>query len=188
MSNKDYIDKGAIMSDDGVYRYNLWRQWTEWPLKDTLKSCLFIMLNPSTADEQEDDATIRKCVKFAKRWGYDRLEVANLFAFRTKDPKELKSVNAMIDPIGKDNERLIKHLSSYADKIVLAWGANGNHLDQNKKVLRWLSETNLKSRLEALRVSEKTGQPWHPLYIPDDTDTIPFGQEFLTMDGYRARL
>lgn len=108
-----YCSSGAIISACGKYRYKLWREWRsgktdQWemwtddvgaPVLDGAgvqlgepKSCVFAMLNPSTADAEMDDPTIRRCVAFAKAWGYDRMEVVNLFAWRATDPKEVLSI------------------------------------------------------------------------------------------------
>ena len=80
MSLVDYTDMGAIFSADETYRYRLWRQWRGDDLVADPKTCAFILLNPSTADHLNDDPTIRRCVAFAKAWGYRRLEIVNLFA------------------------------------------------------------------------------------------------------------
>ena len=83
---------GAEFSKDRKYRYRLWREWNK-----TKPAVLFVMLNPSTADELVLDSTVSRCLSFAKEWGYGRLEVANLFALRATDPKELNKVE---DPVG----------------------------------------------------------------------------------------
>ena len=76
--------KSAEFSPDKVYRYELWRIWDE-----ALPVCMFIGLNPSTADETVDDPTIRRCINFAKEWGYGQLVMTNLFAFRATKPAEM---------------------------------------------------------------------------------------------------
>lgn len=194
----EYVDKGAQLSPDGRYRYRLWREWRgtatdeNWlwlegdkpgsiaadgagaPL-GTPKSVLFIMLNPSTADAEVDDPTIRRCVGFAKGWGYDRLEVVNLFAYRTKSPAELLALGDADDPVGPQNSSVIRHLiegrkeffGGGVDKIICAWGAHGTHLGQDETVLGWLSN----APRFALKLS-KDGHPGHPLYLP--ATSMPF--------------
>ena len=117
--------KSAILSDDKAYRYQLSRSWD-----DEKESVLFIMLNPSTADSNIDDPTIRRVVNFAKTWGFGSVHVANLYAFRSTDPKGLKNV---FDPVGSDNIEYVRELVGKVNKVVYAWG--------NKKTEpEWLRE------------------------------------------------
>src|SRR5580698_72996 len=109
---------GADISSCSQYRYRLWRDFRGSPNEYT---CLFIMLNPSTADGSQDDPTIRKCVGFCKRWGYGMLIVCNLFAFRSTKPAGLLGV---ADPVGPDNDGYIRAEARVADRIVLAWGSH----------------------------------------------------------------
>lgn len=88
---------GAIITGD--YRYLLWREWNS-----SSKTVSFVMLNPSRADAQINDPTITRCINFALSWGYGRLEVVNLFAYRTSKPSLLKQA---AEPIGEDNDRYI---------------------------------------------------------------------------------
>ena len=110
--------RGADISEDGRYRYVLWRDGL---VGDDDRACLFIMLNPSTADATKDDPTIRKCIGFCKRWGYGQLFVVNLFAFRTTDPKWLLS--GAVDPVGPCNNMAITGMALCCGDIVCAWGA-----------------------------------------------------------------
>jgi hypothetical protein len=93
MSQGDLFgDRGATLSDCGRYRYRLWRRWADGP------TVLFVMLNPSTADADVDDPTIRRCIGFARSWGAGALEVVNLYAWRATQPAELK---AAVGPVGE---------------------------------------------------------------------------------------
>ena len=178
-----YINKGAIISADGRYRYLLWREWrgTHDPKtwrwlrgedgrieKDGSgadlgepKPCVFIMLNPSTADGDVDDPTIRKCVGFAKLWRYERLEVVNLFAYRATDPRTVLRLHHNDDPVGSQNQQWFDSSVDRAGIIVCAWGAHGSHLGQDETALGWLGD---KPRY-ALALT-KDNQPRHPLYMP----------------------
>lgn len=147
----------AVLSSCGQYRYELWRRWADGP------HVLFIMLNPSTADATNDDATIRKCVAYAKRWGFGALCVGNLFAFRATDPKDMK---AAADPIGPENDATLARLASEAGVIVAAWGAHGTHMSRDKAVMKMLPTIN------ALHVT-KDGSPGHPLYLKGDATPFP---------------
>lgn len=142
----------ARLSECGRYRYELWRRWEDGP------HVLFVMLNPSTADATNDDPTIRKCIGYAKRWGFGALCVANLFAFRATDPKDMKRA---ADPVGRDNDATLKRLANDAGLIVAAWGAHGSHLGRDKAVLKMLPT------IKALHVT-KDGSPGHPLYLRGD--------------------
>ncbi|HEC24975.1 MAG TPA: DUF1643 domain-containing protein, partial [bacterium] len=100
----------ANLSECRKYRYALWRTW------DELKPCaMFIGLNPSTADETEDDPTIKRCINYSKDWGYGGLCMVNLFAFRATSPSDMR---ASIEPIGSDNDEWIQKLSKEAGVIV----------------------------------------------------------------------
>ena len=110
--------KSAEISPCGLYRYSLTRKWEAW--KGTVN---FIMLNPSTADAQEDDPTIRRCIGFAKAWGYGGIVVTNLFAYRATNPKELKKVDK---PFGEHNHLYQLEAAVISSELtVCAWGAHG---------------------------------------------------------------
>jgi hypothetical protein len=147
--------KSALLSRDRVYRYTLWRRWSEGD-----RYVQFICLNPSTADESVDDPTVRKCVKFARSWGYDALCITNLFAYRATDPRQMKSV---ADPVGLGNNRRLLQIADDASLIVAAWGRDGVHLHRSAAVRRLLRSFDL----HYLRIT--LGEPWHPLYLPDNT-------------------
>ena len=119
---------------------------------------MFIGLNPSTADEIEDDPTIRRCIGYAKDWGYSGLCMTNLFAFRATLPTVMKS---QADPIGPDNDRYLLDMAKYAGVIVAAWGVNGNHLGRDKRVFEMINN------LHHLGFT-KEGYPRHPLYLKKD--------------------
>lgn len=146
--------KGAIISDCGQYRYSLWRIWDE-----DKPRVLFIMLNPSTADESKDDPTIRRCIGFAKSWGYGGFYVGNLFAYRSSSPKDLLSAT---HPKGLHNYAHLVDMESKCEKVVFAWG-NGPILKKLKIELP--TETVGKAPAYCIALS-KDGTPKHPLYLP----------------------
>jgi len=141
------MNKTAVLSDDNIYRYQLSRIWDEEKPK-----ILFIMLNPSTADEFVEDPTIRRVVNYAKDWGYGGVYVGNLYAFRSTDPKGLKCI---ADPIGPENINHIQTLISLVDKVIYAWGNEQKEPDWLKKIV----ETPY-----CIEISKK-GIPKHPLYL-----------------------
>lgn len=134
----------------GNFRYSLARVWADGP------RLLFIMLNPSTADELADDATIRRCMGFAKDYG--SLEVVNLFAFRTVSPAVLAGAGY---PVGPDNDRYIIEALGRADGVICAWGAVRHH-----RTVEVLELVRLFASVPATALAlTKDGQPRHPLYL-----------------------
>lgn len=152
-------DMRAKMSPCRSYRYSLERHWNV-----KLPSVMFIGLNPSTADEQTDDPTVRRCIGFAKRWGFGSLILTNLFSYRSKDPKHLLVVD---DPIGRWNDRWIDQAAERADLVVAAWGALGGIMARDQVVA---------ARIATLYCLGKTkgGHPRHPLYLAGDLEPTPF--------------
>src|SRR5580693_6443581 len=114
------MDGAAIFSGCGRYRYTLNRIWDP-----TLRTVLFVGLNPSTATARIDDPTIRRCVRFARDWGFGSLAMANLFAYRSTCPSALPSVR---DPIGPRNNWWLSFLRNRVDLVVAAWGVSGQLL------------------------------------------------------------
>jgi len=155
------IYKYATFSSCRKYRYSLSRIWDK-----KKKHVLFIGLNPSTADEEVDDPTIRRCLNFAKKWGYGGFIMVNLFAYRTTLASNLKKVKY---PVGKDNDKYIMTLSKKADTTVAAWGNNGNLYDRDKQVLSFIPN------LMCLKVN-KSGQPSHPLYLSKNLKLTKFSR------------
>jgi hypothetical protein len=140
----------AVLSECRAYRYALWRVWD-----DHKPYAMFIGLNPSTADEIEDDPTIRRCIQFAKFWGYGGLCMTNLFAFRATKPTDMKKA---LDPIGIENDQWLIKLANNAGVVVGAWGNDGAFQGRAGHVMALLPEI---SYLK-LNIS---GQPSHPLYL-----------------------
>ena len=148
--------KSAIISECGNYRYSLHRTWN-----NQMPSVMFVMLNPSTADDKQDDPTIKRCINFAKSWNYGGIIVCNLFAYRATNPKELLSVH---NPFGDQNIYYTKNNADKVPAIICAWG-NEPIL---KKVLKNMSPVSLLhfalDKLYYLELS-KNGVPKHPLYL-----------------------
>ena len=141
----------AIFSDCRKYRYSLWRQWS-----NTGKGyVMFIGLNPSIADETDDDRTVTRCINFAKAWGYDALYMTNLFAFCATNPDDMKLAD---EPIGRENDQTLIDLSKNAGIIVAAWGNDGTYLGRDQEI------KNLLPDLYFLKLT-KDGNPAHPLYL-----------------------
>jgi hypothetical protein len=126
------------------------------------------MLNPSTADECSDDPTIRRCIGFARTWGYGGLEVVNLFALRATDPRALRVSR---DPIGGSNDAYLRDAAARAAVMVIAWGAHGVFRSRSAAALELLSPL---ARLLALGWTI-AGEPRHPLYLRRDVTPIVVG-------------
>ena len=161
--------KHAILSPDRVYCYTLERTW------DCRKArVLFIMLNPSDADENIDDRTVIRCGQFADRWGYGGIVVGNLFAYRSPNPGALLHHH---DPVGPDNDYHLRRLAKECETVIVAWGnspGNFPRFQERQAVLKEL----LKGRMQCLGTNQ-SGTPKHPLAlgqhrIPDDAKPRPF--------------
>jgi len=153
-------ESAAAFSSCRTYRYSLWRRWGA----PEQGYALFIGLNPSTADETQDDPTIRRCVQFAKDWGYGALCMANLFALRATDPRVMR---AHPQPIGNENDQTLKALAQGAGVVVAAWGNHGTHQGRADQVQAMLPG------LMCLRTT-KSGHPGHPLYLPKNLRPVLF--------------
>ncbi|MCV2887388.1 DUF1643 domain-containing protein [Ruegeria aquimaris] len=144
----------AVYSDCERYRYSLTRVW------DTAGSkALFVMLNPSTATEVQNDPTVERCERRARTLGFGAFRVTNIFAWRDTDPRKMRAAQ---DPVGPDNDHAILDGADWADQIVAAWGTHGAHLGRGPDVERLLRNTGLP--LFHLGLT-KDGHPKHPLYI-----------------------
>jgi hypothetical protein len=161
------ISRSAILSDCGRYRYRLYRSWDDGPF------VVFLMFNPSTADAQQDDPTIRKCMGFAKQWGYPGITVVNLFAMRSSDPREISKV-PFNSAVGAENDEAILTACCTASELVCAWGC-GQHmrkrLDRADSVLRMIRRTFPMLPITCLGRGAD-GQPRHPLMLAYSTPRV----------------
>lgn len=145
------MQSGADISPCGLYRYDLWRRWSQIG-----GVVMFVGLNPSTADATLDDPTIRRCIGFARAWGFGGLVMTNLFAWRATDPRDMR---AAARPVGPRNDDALRYHYEHSSCAVAAWGAHGTHLGRDAAVRAMLP------RLHYLRLT-KDGHPGHPLYLP----------------------
>lgn len=156
--------RGATFDPSGRYRYTLWRHWDTAGAK-----VAFVMLNPSTADHRRDDPTIRRCIGFARGWGYGSLLVVNLFAYRTSSPAELARAD---DPIGPENDHYLRYARRAAGDLVIAWGVHGQLLDRHERVVTLL--TGRRARPLWCLGATQGGFPRHPLYLRRDACLRPW--------------
>lgn len=165
----DYKTSGAILSDCGRYRYYLQRTWHVGRPR-----LVFVMLNPSTADARDDDATIRVCAGRAASTSYGGIDVVNLFALRSTDPKALYAYEGQ--PISEPgfpykNDAIIEKVAKNAGLVICAWGKHGAHLHRDKIVLQRLKEWGVVPH--ALKLNHD-GSPAHPLRIGYDKKPFQF--------------
>ena len=159
----------AVFSEDRRYRYLLRRR-----VGESSRRALFVMLNPSKADEKRNDATIRRCIGFARGWGFGILEVVNLFALMSTDPKALLKAK---DPVGPDNDAAIRAALEVTDTVVLAWG---NHaLDHEERAATVTEMAQKTARPYCLGLTVK-GAPRHPLRLSKTATLEPFHERGLS--------
>lgn len=163
------IVRDANLSEDRRYRYTLMRRWGP-----RVPGVTWIMLNPSVADADIDDPTIRRCMTFTQRFGYDGMVVVNCFAYRATDPADLLEVGAEA-AVGPENGAWVRKACQQTALIVAAWGAL-------KKPLRGAAEDIAKIiqqdgyKLKCIGMT-KDGQPRHPLYSRADAPLLDWPKE-----------
>ncbi len=145
----------AIYSDCERYRYSLTRIWDE-----DGRRVNFVMLNPSTATEVQNDPTVERCERRARTLGYGSFAVTNIFAWRDTDPKAMRAAG---DPVGPGNNAAILERAGWAHDVIAAWGTHGEHMGRGADVAVMLKQLNCP--LFHLGLS-KAGHPKHPLYLP----------------------
>lgn len=170
MKLKDGVKScGALFSPCRKYRYQLWRIWDE-----SLPMVTFIGLNPSTADETIDDPTVAKCQRYARRWGYGGIFMANIFAFRATDPSVMKSER---EPIGPGNDEAILDMIRKSRLVICAWGNHGQHRNRSLEIKRLLNQSqppcggNPGISFLQMNIS---GEPAHPLYLKGYLNPTPW--------------
>jgi hypothetical protein len=153
----------ACFDATGAYRYTLTRVWRPGGGR-----VAFVLLNPSTADATRDDPTIRRCIGFARAWGFGALEVVNLFAYRATHPPRLRACS---HPVGCDNDRHLLAARARADLVVVAWGVHGGWQARDRAVTELLAGGS--APLQCLGLT-KGGHPRHVLYLPAALHPRPF--------------
>jgi hypothetical protein len=146
------VERDAVISDCGKYRYNLWRRWSAGE-----RIIGWCMLNPSTADALVDDPTVRRCIGFSQDWGYDAMVIVNKYAYRATEPWVLQTID---DPYGPQNGDYLYGAVNLCERIMCAWGIHGG----NTAPIQLAAH----ARLYHLGRT-KGGCPKHPLYLPKTT-------------------
>lgn len=160
------MDCGVILSDCGLFRYDLTRMWSHHaPL------LLFMLLNPSTADHMRNDPTAKKCMGFARRLGYGGIRIMNLWAYRTKSPLILKQNGYLVGP---HNQYWLENRLEEHSEVICGWGVNANCVEGKRRM--WEVEEAFRKhgvKMLALQVNDN-GMPTHPLMLPYSCTTIPY--------------
>ena len=154
---------GAVFDQHRAYRFVLWRFWDDAP------RVLFIGLNPSTADEYEDDPTLRRCLQFAESWGYGGLYLCNLFSYRSADPKLLPAAEA----IHPANIPAINMAWSLSVLHVVAWGDGVEVVENGKSIAENINKLVAPSLCFGLT---QKGNPKHPLYLAGEVELVDYQQ------------
>lgn len=153
---------GAVFSPCEKFRYTLERYWAPVPTR----YCMFLMLNPSTADDENDDPTITRCINFAQAWGYDGLYVGNLYAYRATLPGHMwHEWRQGKDIIGPSNDTWLRKLARRSETIIAAWGSQAE--EERVWYVRVLLNLTRPTPLHYLQLCNN-GMPSHPLYLKKD--------------------
>jgi len=152
----------AVFDPTRTHRFALYRSWAP-----SMGTVAFIGLNPSTADENVDDNTVRRCINYTSAWGYGKLVMLNLFSLRSTDPKGLRCAT----PNLPENDQHIISECQKAKLVVAAWGVHGSYLKRDEEVLNLLD-----MNVVCLGLSKK-GYPRHPLYMRKDQQPLEYRGE-----------
>ena len=161
----------AVFSPVPTHRYRLGRKMHSATLDSRLPSSeviTWVMLNPSTADAERDDPTIRRVLKFSTAWGFPNVDIGNIFALRSTDPHGLRLHE---DPVGEKNDEALLAMAKGACAVVCAWGTHGGYQDRAEAVVKVLKASGMP--LWTLGLT-KDKHPRHPLYVSSDNLPIPF--------------
>lgn len=148
----------AVMSDCGLYRYRLVRDL------GGQRTLVVIMVNPSSATAETNDPTIRRVIAFALVWGFGRLVVVNLFAYRATNVRELARVE---DPVGPENDAHIIAAAAEGEMLVAAWGVKSKLPARLRSREAAVLELLAGRELYCIRTTAE-GSPEHPLFLPGD--------------------
>lgn len=162
---EDVFSSYAYFSEDGKNRFYLRRFWDEMKLIGAPKYAMFIGLNPSTANDKSDDPTIRRCINFARSWGYGGMYMCNLFSYVSTDPDKIITSEAERDL----NDYHLKNVASMTNKIIFAWGAFKQHKARMEEVIKMFPDAYCLGK-------SKDGFPKHPLYLKSNLKPTKFNQ------------
>ena len=149
-----FTKTGAVFSPCKTYRYRRWRTWDA-----SRKPIVFLMLNPSIADENQNDPTVERCQRRAMSMGFGGLQVVNIFGLVSTDPQGLYTCD---DPVGPENNEAILEAVKDAGMVVCAWGTHGEHVNRAREVVELLKSAGVSPQCLGQNAD---GSPKHPLYV-----------------------
>lgn len=157
----------AHFSDCEKYRYWLRRDWDL-----SLPAISFLMLNPSTADEMQNDPTIERCQRRAIAMGYGSMIIVNLFPFRMTDSTQLNTVNDLLGNAAEADNCILRAAQA-SIMTVCGWGKHPLAAARGQAVLLLLKNANLQDKVKCLQLNADNS-PQHPLYIAYSKQPVPF--------------
>ncbi len=160
------MTNACVFSPDRRYRYTLIHRWDDLLTPPRGRRIAWICLNPSTADEDQLDPTLRRIRGFSEAWGYTHFVMLNAFAFRATVPADMKTA---ADPVGPDNDHWIAHWAESAEQVMVGWGEHGAHHDRHAQV-----QALLDPRKTFCLARNASGQPKHPLYVARTTRPVRY--------------
>ena len=175
MSTMPTMVRGATITEDGLYRYALTRSWDPDPETtfELHRPIVWIGLNPSTANGEVDDPTIRRCVNFTRDMGHCHLTMVNLMAYRATAPRDLVAAELLgFDIVGPLNDEVIIAAAEGASLVVAAWGAHRFAKQRSEIVLSLIDPiggTPLAGTPVTCLGRTRAGHPRHPLYVKGNT-------------------
>ncbi len=158
-----FMTTGAVFSPDKTHRYRLWRTWDE-----SKPPLVMVMLNPSIADEEQNDPTVERCQRRAMAMGHGGLQVVNIFALVSTDPGGLYTHP---DPVGSENDAAILDAVKGAGLVLAAWGTHGRHVGRAVEVVNLLRRADVQPYCLGQNAD---GSPKHPLYVGYDVEPRPY--------------
>ena len=168
MRSRKLQKSGAVTSKNGKYRYRLTRE-----IGPSSNAVMFLMLNPSVADDSQDDPTIRRCIGFARLWGFGWMHVTNLSPLRATDSKELRVQGLDKPRVRKRNMEMVLQTAAKSNMIVAAWGDKGIWEDRASKMLKVMKRHG--HDVYCLQLT-KRNQPRHPQGVKGNRRPMLFQQ------------
>ncbi len=143
------------------------------------KPLICIGINPSTAQPDDLDNTLKSVQRIALGNGYDSFLMFNVYAQRATDPDAMEKVcNPLLH---RENMEAFRYVLSLSDSpaIWAAWGAVIEKRGYLKDCVRDMLDIGRKygAQWYCAGAITKKGHPHHPLYLRKDEKLRPFDVE-----------